>query len=212
MNLYSFYMNSDSEKGCEDMPKILKDMEEKIFTTSLNLFGDHGYKKVNMKMIAKELGIAVGTLYNYYPNKKQLFLSVFENSWSNTVSRVNESLASKSKADDKIDVFFNVFFEEIKTRKGLGKTFFMQSIENTDDEYNNRIAEVEKQIYSCINNLIIDLEQYHNTTIEPSTRERLASTLVVIVFSIKKEFPDEEEKNMKFIKQILNTFINKRHR
>lgn len=60
------------------MPKIIKDIEERIFNAALKLFAERGYNKVNMKMVAKEAGIAVGTLYNYFPNKLGLFLSVLE--------------------------------------------------------------------------------------------------------------------------------------
>ena len=46
------------------MPKIIKNLEENIFNAAFELFSEYGYQDVDMKMIAKKVGIAVGTLYN----------------------------------------------------------------------------------------------------------------------------------------------------
>lgn len=58
------------------MPKIIKNLKEKILISAMELFNDFKYKDVTMSGIAKKTGIAVGTLYNYYPNKK-IFLWMF---------------------------------------------------------------------------------------------------------------------------------------
>ena len=83
------------------MPKIIKDIEENILSAAFELFGEYGYKEADMKKIAKKAGIAVGTLYNYYSNKKELFIKVFEMSWKNTFSRLDdmymENLSPKEK-------------------------------------------------------------------------------------------------------------------
>lgn len=52
------------------MPKIIKNLEEKIFNNAQKLFCENGYENVDMKTIAENCSIAVGTLYNYFPNKK----------------------------------------------------------------------------------------------------------------------------------------------
>ena len=49
------------------MPKIIENLEEEIAKISLKLFKENPYQNVSMRKIASEVGIAVGTLYNYYP-------------------------------------------------------------------------------------------------------------------------------------------------
>lgn len=60
------------------MPKIIKDVEKTIRNCAIELFIEHSYADVDMRMISKKSGIAVGTLYNYYENKKQLYLSILK--------------------------------------------------------------------------------------------------------------------------------------
>ena len=53
----------------------------------MELFLENGYEGVDMKMIAKKCSIAVGTLYNYYPNKKELYIAILNESWNDTFKR-----------------------------------------------------------------------------------------------------------------------------
>jgi len=46
----------------------------KILDTSCQLFGEYGYDKTSMNMIYKEAGVAKGSIYYHFKNKKQLFL------------------------------------------------------------------------------------------------------------------------------------------
>ena len=58
------------------VPKIINNLRGKISRAAYQLFSKKGYSAVSMKIVAEETGIAVGTLYNYYTNKEELFLSL----------------------------------------------------------------------------------------------------------------------------------------
>ena len=64
------------------MPKKIKNAESKIMDTAEIIFRENGYVKSDMKEIAKHSGVAVGTLYNYWPSKKMLFCDVSKNTGS----------------------------------------------------------------------------------------------------------------------------------
>jgi AcrR family transcriptional regulator len=55
----------------------MDDKKQAIFISARNLFNQKGFKDANVSEIAKNAGIAVGTFYNYYPSKEELFLKVF---------------------------------------------------------------------------------------------------------------------------------------
>lgn len=50
----------------------------KIRSTALRLFAQHGYAAVSMRQIAKEVGVQVGALYNYIPDKQSLLVTLME--------------------------------------------------------------------------------------------------------------------------------------
>ncbi|WP_282077725.1 TetR/AcrR family transcriptional regulator [Epibacterium ulvae] len=48
----------------------------RIQKVALQLFARHGYAAVSMRQIAKEVGVQVGALYNYLPDKQSLLFSL----------------------------------------------------------------------------------------------------------------------------------------
>ena len=55
----------------------LTDKKADIFNAGRELFCSKGFKDTNVSEIAKLAGIGVGTFYNYYSSKEELFLEVF---------------------------------------------------------------------------------------------------------------------------------------
>ena len=53
-----------------------KKTEEKILRAAEKLFTETGYKETTTRGIAKAAGIAVGTLFNYFPSKETLAMSL----------------------------------------------------------------------------------------------------------------------------------------
>jgi AcrR family transcriptional regulator len=48
-----------------------------IILSSIDVFAGTNYEKATTALLAKEAGIAEGTLYRYFPSKKELFLECF---------------------------------------------------------------------------------------------------------------------------------------
>lgn len=79
-----------------------------------------------MKMISEKVGAGVGTLYNYYGNKKQLYTTVLQRSWEQTYSNLDIALNSSRSIDEKFEIFIKILYEEMENRKGLGKFYMNQ--------------------------------------------------------------------------------------
>jgi AcrR family transcriptional regulator len=50
----------------------------RIHATALALFAEHGYAAVSMRQIAGSVGVQVGALYNYIPDKQALLFTLLE--------------------------------------------------------------------------------------------------------------------------------------
>lgn len=90
------------------MPKntfsiISEEKRERIFKAAADAFARDGYANTNIKDIAKNAGISKGSIYDYFENKEDLYLSVCTNA-------INESrLNIDSVIDEGKD-----FFEQIE--------------------------------------------------------------------------------------------------
>lgn len=55
----------------------MEDKKADIFNCGKELFSAKGFKDTNVSDITKMAGIGVGTFYNYYSSKEQLFMEIF---------------------------------------------------------------------------------------------------------------------------------------
>lgn len=61
----------------EDRKKeITKLRQEQILEAALSAFSNLGYDRATIPDIAREAGIAVGTIYNYFPSKRELLVAI----------------------------------------------------------------------------------------------------------------------------------------
>lgn len=58
----------------------------RILSAALRLFSQHGYAAVSMRKIAQEVGVQVGALYNYTPDKQSLLFGLMRDHMENLVS------------------------------------------------------------------------------------------------------------------------------
>jgi AcrR family transcriptional regulator len=55
----------------------MEDKKADIFNCGKELFSSKGFKDTNVSDITKMAGIGVGTFYNYYSSKEQLFMEIY---------------------------------------------------------------------------------------------------------------------------------------
>jgi AcrR family transcriptional regulator len=58
--------------------QITSKRRQQILDAALDLFAKQGYAATTMPEIARSAGLAAGTIYIYYPGKRELFVSVIE--------------------------------------------------------------------------------------------------------------------------------------
>lgn len=71
-------------------PALWERRREEILETAASLFARHGYSETDTQVLADKLGVGKGTLYRYFPSKRELFLA--------TVDRVMRKLGEQINA------------------------------------------------------------------------------------------------------------------
>lgn len=90
------------------MPRTKEQFEEMrlksrsmIIETALKLFITKGYHSTSISNIAKEAGVAVGLMYNYFSSKEELLSSIIDENFEQLFRLVTETLG---RDIDKLDV------------------------------------------------------------------------------------------------------------
>lgn len=77
---------------------------EQILDAAIVVFADKGFHRATIKDIARQAGIADGTIYNYFANKTALMLGILE--------RLNESESRQEDFDQSLSGNFTTFVRE----------------------------------------------------------------------------------------------------
>jgi AcrR family transcriptional regulator len=80
MNVHSLFAG-DGKMTDKDTRKrkITARRREQILKAGMEVFNLKGYAAATMPEIAREAGLAVGTIYLYYPSKRELFVAIVKN-------------------------------------------------------------------------------------------------------------------------------------
>lgn len=190
------------------MPKIIKNLKEKILLSAIELFNDFKYKDVTMSGISKKTGIAVGTLYNYYPNKKELFVDVFKMSWEETFTKLDAILIENITFREKLDNFIEILYTETANRKGLGEELLkVDAFKLTNTDRSNGAFGIRKEIYERIENIIEEIKKEEGLSVNPHFELRFKKNIFDYILAIIKAFPDEKEVNIDYLKHLVNSAL-----
>ena len=75
--------------------------EEEILEAAAILFAECGYSQADTQTLADRLGVGKGTIYRYFPSKRELFLAAVDRLMSQLHETINEAISDESQ--DPID-------------------------------------------------------------------------------------------------------------
>jgi TetR/AcrR family transcriptional regulator len=91
-----------------------EEKRRRILREAVREFAEQGFQKSSLNTIVARLGIAKGSLYQYFDNKEALFLFVFDRFTARVKGTLAEVAASSREAD---------FYEQVRLAMKAGITF-----------------------------------------------------------------------------------------
>jgi AcrR family transcriptional regulator len=78
------------------MPKVIENLREKILGAAAKILLRDGYAALTIRAVADACGIAVGTVYNYFPSKEMLAAGVILEDWHAALEAMRSGCAAAS--------------------------------------------------------------------------------------------------------------------
>ena len=72
------------------MPKLIENVSGMLLEETGRQAAERGYAKTTIRSVAAACGIAVGTVYNYYPSKEALVGAYMAEDWRSTYAAMSE--------------------------------------------------------------------------------------------------------------------------
>ena len=93
--------------------------EEEILKVSCGIVAKKGIAAVNMRTVASECGIALGSLYNYFSSKSELLSATIEAVWKD-IFQMGKTL---EKCENIVE-YLNLLFEGVENSRSRYPKFF----------------------------------------------------------------------------------------
>lgn len=137
-----------------------------IIDIAAKLFSELGYHEVNMEMVAKEAGIAKGTIYNYFDSKEDLYFTINEVKLGKLLSELEKKIKLQESVIDDLRGFvihifmfllkykdFFLIFQRTRLKKQKLKSVVLENrISQLKDMLMNILKEgIEKKVFKNIN-------------------------------------------------------------
>lgn len=123
--------------------------EKDIIEAAIKIFATEGYHSTKISDIAKEAGIATGSVYLYFNSKEAIIFKIFEDLWQKIYSEL-ETLSKSTfySAIEKIEAMIDLIFDVFAGNPHLAivfvneQNFFLQKNEDRFSEYYNRFLDL----------------------------------------------------------------------
>ncbi len=157
------------------------DKEEQIREAAIRVFSREGFHRARMETIAHEAGVAVGTIYNYFPSKKDLLISIFEKEMEERLAFFEQLRQSGRTIPEQLAALLEQHFSLLRGRTELSRVLLQEQF-NPREGVKERFSAFHQRLFERIEGLI--QEGVDAGWVRPCNARVIALALFAVVQSV----------------------------
>ena len=106
--------------------KKTNDKRDRIMNAAIASFAQHGYHQATIADVAREAGVAAGTIYLYFNNKDHLLISIFEEKVQGFIQEFHRRLSQEENAEVKLRKLVHLHLFEMQNHPDLAAVFQLE--------------------------------------------------------------------------------------
>jgi len=114
---------SRSDSSIGQARAVVADKREAILRAAIKVFAQKGYFNSKVADIAKEAGIADGTVYLYFKSKEEILHSVFDRAMEEFIAEGKREIAAIEEADKRLQRIAQLHLEKLGADRDLAIVF-----------------------------------------------------------------------------------------
>ncbi|MFJ8068010.1 TetR/AcrR family transcriptional regulator [Peribacillus sp. NPDC096447] len=126
-----------------------------IIDAAVIVIAQNGYYQAQVSKIAKQAGVADGTIYLYFKNKEDILISLFHEKMGYFVEQIEEEIKGKTTASDKLHVLIQKHFQNLSEDVNLAIVTQLE-LRQSNKELRLRINDVLRGYLNLIDQIIIE--------------------------------------------------------
>jgi TetR/AcrR family transcriptional regulator, fatty acid metabolism regulator protein len=133
----------------KDRPKY-----KQIIDAAVIVIAENGYHQAQVSKIAKQAGVADGTIYLYFKNKEDILISMFQEKLGVFISNIDEEMARVATAKEKMLVLISKHFEILFEDKHLAIVTQLE-LRQSNKEIRHKINDVLKGYLKLVDSILV---------------------------------------------------------
>lgn len=126
---------------------------KQIIDAAVIIIADNGFHQAQVSRIAKQAGVADGTIYLYFKNKEDILISLFQEKMGTFIDKVENEITGKSNASEKLLLLVEKHFELLAEDHHLAIVTQLE-LRQSNKELRHRINEVLKGYLKVVESII----------------------------------------------------------
>ena len=103
-----------------------KDKRRRILDAAVQVFSRNGFFNSKVAHVAREAGVADGTIYLYFKNKEDLLIQVFIDTMETALAKQEAALEGMTDPVEKLQSFIHVHFDVVKETPNLAEVLTVE--------------------------------------------------------------------------------------
>jgi AcrR family transcriptional regulator len=124
---------------------------ELILDAALEVFARRGYNGSSIDEIAQAAGVSKALIYEHFPSKRDLHISLLEQHIQEIFERLASAAATSDPGDVRLEAGVNAFLEFVETRRDAFRMLFRDAVEQDVAEM---LLGVQQQVGAAVAGLI----------------------------------------------------------
>ena len=129
------------------------DRRQAILEAATRVFSREGFHPARMKTVAAEAGVAVGTIYNYFTDKDDLLLSIFESEFEDRMGMLHDLAETGLPIDQQVRRLLEHHFAQACEHRELSLLVLREQF-NHGSALRDRLIVLQRQILTTIADLL----------------------------------------------------------
>ena len=137
------------------MMKKNKPKYRQIIDAAVIVIAENGYHQAQVSKIAKQAGVADGTIYLYFRNKEDILISLFQEKMGNFIEIIEGKIAGKKTAVEKLLMLVESHLEWVAEDQHLAIVTQLE-LRQSNKELRQKINGVLKGYLKLIDKIVIE--------------------------------------------------------
>jgi TetR/AcrR family transcriptional regulator, fatty acid metabolism regulator protein len=128
---------------------------KQIIEAAVIVIAENGYHQAQVSKIAKQAGVADGTIYLYFKNKEDILISLFQEKMGNFIEKIQKEIEGISSPTEKLYVLIEKHFQLLAADRHLAIVTQLE-LRQSNKELRLRINEVLKGYLKVVDGILIE--------------------------------------------------------